>query len=207
MKLPRIHLILALALAGGLGAVAPTRHQGAGPTDYSSFSRFVSDRNIFDPNRVQRYTSSGRPRPVSRPRTPRSSSAPAFALVGTMSYEKGMFAFFSGNNEDLKKVLPAMEKIAGYTVTEIVPGRVTLESTNQPGKLRLKVGDVMRWENKKWELSGVEDVPTGESSSTTEAASPAAGSSEASAAAAATPAGEPSDVLKRLMEKRAKESQ
>jgi hypothetical protein len=84
---------------------------------------------------------------------------------------------------------------------------VTLESTNQPGKLRLKVGDVMRWENKKWELSGVEDVPTGESSSTTEAASPAAGSSEASAAAAATPAGEPSDVLKRLMEKRAKESQ
>jgi len=206
MKLMRtkIFFTLALVLAGG-GAFAQTRNQVPGPTDYAQFSRFVTDRNIFDPERQPRYTSSGQRRTIRTPRTPRSSSAPAFALVGTMNYEKGLFAFFSGNNDDLKKVLPAREKIAGYTVTEIAPGRATLEATNAPGQLHLKVGDVMRWESGKWELAGVEDVPTGESSRPTEAASPAAGGDNSTAAPAA--AGEANDVLKRLMEKRAKESQ
>jgi hypothetical protein len=203
MKPPRIKIILALALAGGLGAFAQSNNQVPGPADYGSFSRFVTDRNIFDPNRQPHYTSSGRIRPRTTTR-PHSSSAPAFTLVGTMSYEKGLFAFFSGNNEDLKKVLPAMEKIAGYTVTAIAPGRVTLETTNKQEKLELKVGDVMRQESGKWELAGTGDLPAGESSGTT--ATPGSSGGE-TPAAAPTPAGEPNDVLKRLMEKRAKETQ
>ena len=32
-------------------------------------------------------------------------NTPTFTLVGTMSYEKGMFAFFDGNQSNLRKVL------------------------------------------------------------------------------------------------------
>ena len=202
MKQPRTKIILALALAGGFAAFAQTNNGVPRATDYTTFSRFVTERNIFDPNRQPHYTSS-RTRVRTTTRT-HSSSAPAFTLVGTMSYEKGLFAFFSGNNEDLKKVLPVAEKIADYTVTQIIPGRVTLESADKKTTLHLRVGDVMRQENGKWEWSGSGEVPAGESISAPETSSSASGESSAAAAA---PASEPNSILKQLMEKRAKESQ
>ena len=201
MKLTRTKILVALVFAGGVGAFAQTNNNVPRATDYAAFSRFISDRNIFDPNRQPHYTSS-RPR-TTRPRTRPSPSAPAFTLVGTMGYAKGMFAFFSGNNEDLKKVLPVAEQIAGYTVADIVPGHVTLVSTNQE-KLQLVVGDMLRQENGKWALVGPGEVLVEESTSGTAASSPSG--SETSAAASAS-AAEPNDILKKLMEKRAKETQ
>ena len=201
MKLPRTKIILALALAGGTLASAQTNGVPRA-TDYAAFSRFITERNIFDPNRQPHYTST-RPRTRTTART-HSPSAPAFTFVGTMSYEKGLFAFFSGNNADLKKVLPVTEKIAGYTVAEIAPGRVTLESADQKQKLELKVGDVMREENGKWRLSGSGEVPAGDSTSAAETGSSSGGENPAAATSSAS---EPNDVLKRLMEKREKESQ
>jgi hypothetical protein len=192
----RNQLFFTLAVVTGVCAFAQSANQVPGPTDYAAFSRFVTDRNIFDSTREPHV--SGR-RIVSRPHS-HSSSAPAFALVGTMSYGKGIFAFFSGNSADLKKALLVSEKIAGYTVTEISYGRVTLESTNQTGKLELKVGDVMRQENGKWELAGQGEV-IAENGATENAGSATGNSSSASASAA------PNDILKRLMEKRAKENQ
>ena len=203
MKSPQTKIILALALAVAASAWAQTNgNQTPGPTDYAQFSRFVATRNIFDPNR-QPHSPSTRTRTTRTTRT-HSPSTPAFTLVGTMSYEKGWFAFFSGNSDELKQVLPAGKKIAGYTVTQVSQGRVTLAAADPKGNLQLRIGDVMRQENGKWELSGSGEVPAGDSSSTPEAAS--AASSE-SPAAASTPASEPNDILKKLMEKRAKESQ
>jgi hypothetical protein len=121
-----------------------------------------------------------------------------------MSYEKGLFAFFSGNSDELKQVLPVGKNFAGYTVTQVAQGRVTLAAADKKGNLELRIGDVMRQENGKWELSGSGEVPAGDSTGTPEAAS--APSSE-SPAAASSPADEPNDILKKLMEKRAKESQ
>lgn len=203
MKRPHMKIILALALAGGLVAFAQTNSDVPHATDYATFSRFVTERNIFDPNRQPHYSSSRTRTKTTTTRT-HSSSAPAFTLVGTMSYEKGLFAFFSGNNDDLKKVLPVAEKIADYTVTQIAPGRVWLESADQKQKLTLKVGDVMRQENGKWNWSGSGEVAAGESSST---AAPVSASSNDSGAAANNAASEPNDILKKLMEKREKESQ
>jgi hypothetical protein len=194
--------ILLAMLAGGSFASAQTNgNQTPGPADYAQFSRFVAERNIFDPNRQPHYTSSR-----TRTRTARthSPSTPAFTLVGTMSYEKGLFAFFSGNSDELKQVLPVGQKIAGYTVTQIAPGRVTLAAADQKGNLQLRIGDVMRQENGKWALSGSGEVPAGDSPSTPEAASAPSSDSPESAA---TPAGEPNEILRKLMEKRAKESQ
>jgi len=202
MKLTRTKFIwlAALVLAGG-GFAHAQSDKVPGPADYSSFSRFVTERNIFDPNRQPHYTSTR-----TRTRTTRthvSSSAPAFSLVGTMSYEKGMFAFFNGNNEELKKALPVSEKIAGYTVAQIAPGRVLLESTNRQEKIILNVGDVMRQDGGRWEMSGQGELSSGASTPAAVAGGTAGGESPAPAPSAAI--GQ-NDVLKRLMELRAKEN-
>ena len=200
MKATKMIFLVAFALTNAFVAGAQS-NRTPGATDYAAFSGFVTARNIFDPSRQPHYTST---RTSTRPRTHVSSSAPAFSLVGTMAYQKGMFAFFSGNSDELKKVLPVSQKIADYTVTQITQGHVTLESTNKSEKLELKVGDVMRQDSGKWALSGTDELPAG-----TGSAPAAAGSSPSSdtAAPAPSPALGQNDVLKRLMELRAKENQ
>jgi hypothetical protein len=208
MKTIRTILLLALALTT-LTAAAQTNKNIPDATDYAAFSKFVSERNVFDPTRQPHYTST-RTR-TTRPRTRTTSSAPAFTLVGTMSYEKGVFAFFNGNNSDLRVALELKGTIAGYTVTEILASRVVLEIADKKEKLELKVGDVMREENGKWELSGNGEMPSGSSSATPTTGS--SGSDNATATEAeATPSAPssssaPNDILKRLMELRAKENQ
>jgi len=202
MNISRTKIILALALASGGVAFAQTDSGIPRPADYASFSRFVTDRNIFDPNR-QPHSSSTRPH-TRTTRTRASLSAPAFTLVGTMGYQKGLFAFFSGNNDDIKKVLPVAGKIADYNVTQIVQGRVTLEATNKSEKFELKIGDVMRQENGKWALAGAAELPAG-----TVASEPSATSSSGNDNPAPAPSSAlgQSEVLKRLMQLRAKENQ
>ena len=207
MKITRTILLLALASAT-LTTEAQTNKNIPSATDYAAFSKFVADRNVFDPARQPHYTSS-RTR-TTRPRTRTSSSAPAFTLVGTMSYEKGVFAFFNGNNSDLRLALEIKGTIAGYTVKEISASRVILELTDKKERLELKVGDVMREENGKWELSANGEIPSGDSSSAT--TSSAGSDSSTTGEAEAIPrtpssTSAPNDVLKRLMELRAKENQ
>jgi hypothetical protein len=200
MKPTKIILLAAFALTNGFFVNAQSNGV-PGAADYPAFSGFVTGRNIFDPNREPHYTLT-HTRTHTHTHVPASS--PAFSLVGTMSYQKGCFAFFSGNNDELKKVLPVSGKIAGYTVTQIVQGRATLETTNQLEKLELKVGDVLRQENGKWALSDAGGLPAG-----TGSAVPETGGSPGGEKAAATPSpalGQ-NEVLKRLMELRAKENQ
>ena len=69
---PLILTLLALGLAGGSAAFAQS-NSVPGPADYNSFSRFITDRNIFDPNRQPHY--SGGTRPMLRIHTHISVSA------------------------------------------------------------------------------------------------------------------------------------
>jgi hypothetical protein len=202
MKLPNLKIYLALAamLAGGVGAFAQSNGV-PGATEYTKFSQFVTDRNIFDPNRVPHYYPTGRVRP-QRTRT-RSNSAPALTLVGTMSYEKGLFAFFNGNSSDLKKALQVAEKIAGYTIVEISPNRVKLETSDKNHQFEMKVGDAMQQVSGKWVFAGAGELP-GETGAT--------GATESSGSGNSTPAspasvGEPNEILKRLMQLKEKENQ
>ncbi len=128
-------------------------------------------------------------------------------LVGTMSYEKGMFAFFNGNSADLKKALRVAEKIADYTVTAISPNHVTLESTNKTQQFELKVGDGLRQENGKWVFSGAGELPAETGAAETTSASDGENSSGPGAIAAPSSASQPNEVLKRLMQLREKENQ
>jgi len=64
----KIILAALLALVGGITAQAQTGRNGVpGNGDYAQFNRFITDRNIFDPNR---YPRNGTPRTqVVRTRT------------------------------------------------------------------------------------------------------------------------------------------
>lgn len=177
-----------------------------GPTDYAAFSGYISVRNIFNPDRF----APSQPRPTQTTTRIRPVG-PAFSLVGIMSYEKGEFAFFDGNNDTLRKVLYATDtnRIAGYAVAEITHDAVQLQSADKKQTLQLKVGDVMRQNGDTWELDrqnalstgmggGVSPVPAALGNT----AAPEAGSPPA---AAPSPALQGNDILRRLMQQRQQE--
>jgi hypothetical protein len=121
--------------------------------DYSAF-KIVNERNIFNPHRYARSSRVRETRPTSK--------ADSFALVGTMSYEKGAFAFFDGSKSEFRKVVKPAEAIAGYTVTDIAPNSVRLAAgTNE---IELKIGNQMRREEEgEWRLGGRQETLAGTS--------------------------------------------
>jgi hypothetical protein len=163
---------------------AESSSTNAGPSvlDYAAF-RVVAERNIFDPNRSPRSTSA----PV-RPKTVES-----FTLVGTMSYEKGVFAFFDGTSSDYRKAVKTHDSIAGYSVVAISPDSVKLlRNTNL---LDLAVGVQMRRrDDGVWERS--ESATAYAATTTTTSSTP---SSEPAAS------GAESDILKKMMQRRERE--
>ena len=115
-----------------------------------------------------------------------------FALLGTMSYEKGRYAFFDGSGSDFRKVAKPEDTIAGFKISEVAPTCVKLLTTNGT-ILELCVGMQMKKrEDADWELAGKADAAEGSSSAST--------STTSSSASASTT--ESDDVLKRLMQRR-----
>jgi len=152
--------------------------------DYQSF-KIITDRNIFDPNRSSRT--------ARRTEAPRPAKIESFALVGTMSYENGTYAFFDGSGSSYRKGVKTGETIAGFKIAEISSDRVKLEANGH--EIELNVGMQMKKQDEgEWQLSG-----RAESFSTS---SPATTSTEKTDSA---PGGEDSDVLKKLMQKREQE--
>lgn len=180
-----LRMLALLAMLSGLPASAQPGNPPA-ITDYASF-RLIADRNIFDPNR---FPHTGRDR-----RTSVSRSAPAFALVGTMTYQNGMIAFFDGTDSDYRKVLSVNGTIAGYQVKAITLNGVTLASTNPP--VTLAVGAQMRFDGSQWQMAGRSELPA---TASAETESPAPDQS-----APPSSGGAVNDVLKRLMQQREKE--
>jgi len=179
----RLCALLALLLATGVVGHAQSTNAVARP-DYQSF-KIITDRNIFDPNRSSRG-----PRRTEGPRPARIES---FALVGTMSYENGTYAFFDGTGSSYRKGVKAGETIAGFKIADISSDRVKLESNGH--EIELNVGMQMKKQDEgEWQLSGrAESFGTPSPATTvTEKTDSASG-------------GEESDVLKKLMQKREQE--
>jgi hypothetical protein len=153
--------------------------------------RIISERNIFNPNRLAR--SNNRPPERERERGPEVRSE-SLSLVGTMSYEKGRFAVFDGSRSEFKKVVHLTGSIAGYTVADIAPGKVKLESTNaQPIELRVGM-QLKRREGDDWEVTA---APMAIQQSSTSSSNSSGSSGAASA--------EESEILKKLMQQREQE--
>jgi len=153
--------------------------------DFAAF-RIIPERNIFNPNRTSRGAAPVKTDPDKPPRVD------TFALLGTMIYEKGNFAFFDGSSSDYHKVLTPTNSIAGYTLKRVNPEGVQLE---KEGKIvELGVGQQMKkQEEGEWTISAA-----------TVAAQPT-NASNGSNTSTATSSGSENDVLKRLLEKREKE--
>jgi hypothetical protein len=163
----------------------------AGPValDYSAF-KIILERNIFDPNRYPRQ---------SRTPTRAPTRVDSLTLVGTMSYDKGEFAFFDGTSSDYKKALKLRDVIAGYKVTNITPTSVALASgTNE---LKLGVGmQLRREEDGPWQLSG-----QSQSYAATPASTSTSTNAVAATGAAPTSSAAESDIVKKLMQRRQQE--
>lgn len=213
MNSRRILSFLALILPFAFQAAAQGSHI-PGPDEYSSFPAFITDRNIFDPNR-QAHSSGTTHHHTTRHRTP--VSAPAFSYAGAMSYEKGLFAFFAGNDPDYRAVLTTNQSIAGYTVTAVTLTNVLLVSADGKQHQELKVGDMLRQDGTQWEYVPVAERPDTAwsppddnhraDSSSAPASTSADGSDNTAPAPSISADHAPNDILKRLMEQRQKENQ
>jgi hypothetical protein len=165
----------------GLNGGAGGTNGGPASLDYSAF-RAVAEKNIFDPNR-HGSTRAGPP----------PSRSDYFALVGTMSYEKGAFAFFDGTSADYCKAVRPEDAIAGYKVVEITPDAVKLaRNTNV---FQLSVGTQMRRrDDGSWQQVAASAADTASS-----------GSQSAVSSNDVPSTGADKEVLKRLMQRREKE--
>jgi hypothetical protein len=180
--------IMGLMLAECWAASAQQTNAPSRP-DYSYF-RIIADRNIFNPDRYPRRSRSSR-------RDSRGPAVDAFSLVGTMSYQKGTFAFFDGTSSDYRKVLKLDDAIAGYKVTEITPNGVTLKATDK--QIEMKVGSQMRHEDPGgWQLVSQNELPV-------EAAENSTTDTSSGSAAENSSVDEGNDVLKKLMQQREQE--
>lgn len=206
MKLKPIHF--GAVLAGLLAASQSLRAQShvPGPTDYDRFSRFITERNIFDPNRYPHRPGYVRPPSFSKP----SVRNPAFAFVGAMAYEKGMFAFFDGNKPDYRQALQISGKIANFTVADITLGGVTLVSADTTNYL--PVGYLMRQGNDGvWVTNGESEGFADQTGGSTPDQTTGSGGGTAAPASSSAPApassdANVSDVLKKLMQLRQQEN-
>jgi hypothetical protein len=156
-------------------------------TSFQAF-RVITERNIFNQNRGPRSAQQRNDGP-SRP----APKVHSLALVGTMSFAKGDFAFFDGTNPDYKKPVKIGEKIGEYQVKAISPSAVKV--ANEKEEFEIKVGQQLRREDEgPWQLAAG-GVAQGEESSS------------AGTDGSKSESGSPSEdeALKRLMEKRAKE--
>jgi hypothetical protein len=168
------------------------------PPDLTAF-RLISERNIFNPNRSKRTPASENRTARTARRTPRIETV---TLVGTLSYEKGDFAFFEGSLPGLSRAFNPGDVIAGFRIQEILHDRIVLNHNESTTILPLR-GQLRREDDAPWTVA---DTPTPEAPST-----PASATSATSTDPTATSSTEnqsernADEVLQRLLERRQRE--
>ena len=184
---------LALVFGSALLSSVAQQPPGSEPPDSSRF-KIISERNIFDPNRSVRVVRTDASEPAKQP------VIQSFTLLGTMSYEKGEFAIFGGSDSQFRKVLKMSDQIAGFSITAIEANQVQMEKAGNTVELRVGMG-MKRQDEGAWETTT--DTPRA-ASQPKESDSSSADSTKKGDPA---PAGEESDILKRLLERRRQEMQ
>jgi hypothetical protein len=143
MKLDRFHKIILAALLAAQNFLADAQTNTVAPTDYSTFAKFIANRNIFDPNREPGVIYVPRAsRPVTA--TPPPPRVPdSFSLVGVIGYGQGSmagtYAFFDGSSQQFRKTAKLNTSIATFKVADIAADSVTLVSGTN--KLILGIGE------------------------------------------------------------------
>jgi hypothetical protein len=142
MNLKRSYKIIFAAWFAAQSFLAGAQTNSAdAPVDYSSFSKFIADRNIFDPNRVPHEPNT----PVHVVHAP-VRVPDSFSLVGVIGYGEGrlagVYAFFDGSSLEYRKSAQVNDSIAAFKIAAIGPNSVTLTAgTNQTV---LRIGEQLR---------------------------------------------------------------
>lgn len=140
-----------MILLAGHGAASPTesdRSSLANPAsvreEYTNF-KLISDRNIFNSNRASRSAAGAQEQKTVQVET--------VALVGTLCYEKGPYAFFDGSSSEFRKVLETGQTIVGYKIAGITGNSVQLESGTNTVELHIGM-QLRREDQSQWHVSG-----------------------------------------------------
>lgn len=179
-------------------ASAATNRPASG-IEFPSF-QLIADRNIFNANRSARASR------APREPAPKAVVVETLALVGSMSYSKGDFAFFDGSSSEFRKVLKAGDAIAGFALKTIGRNSAQLEAEGKT--IELAIGSHLRRQDAgEWQLVAEAAPDSSSSSSNRESRSgsdSSSGSGDSSTPSAAT-GGDANDILQRLMKKREQE--
>lgn len=187
-------------------------------SSFDSF-RIVLDRNIFDPNRRARqpYTRpTPRPRPALPPPTERISLRGA--LIHETATSQVVVAFFDGSRSEYNATVKPGDTIGGFRAAAVGTSRVILEKDGR--RFDLPIGSGLRRQgDEPWEVVSASETSTSRApisrtpdttatSGTARVDSSSASGSGGSGGAATTQESSgdsPSEVLKRLMERRRQE--
>lgn len=172
----------------------PEAGRSGGTPDLSAF-RIIVDRNIFNASR-----SGGRPNPVRASRRP--ARVETLALVGTLEVGTNRIAFFDGSDRQFRQAARPGDRVAGLTVEAIHFDKVYVMQDTQ--RWELPVGRALRREDEgEWRLAEAVGLAAAEPSGPVELGN-GGGSTAASPPAVS---GEAAEVLRKLMERRAREEQ
>jgi len=189
----------------------PAQTSGSKDTSYNADAyRLVRTVNIFDPERRPIRTE----QPVTRSETYSGPRRSYITLTGTMVETEGRsMAFFSGSQSDFSRVVSVNGKIGDFLLKGVSSTHVDLERDGKP--VVLVVGKQMALDGTNITISAApapdetaaagapqapSSTPPGESSDG------AADSKPAPAAPAAGPPTDKAEILKRMMERRQKET-
>ena len=111
----------------------------------------IPERNVFNANRNAAAA------PVTAPaRPPKPPTVEAFALLGTMSSERGAVAFFDGTSTTYRKAAETGDKLGNYTIAAIEHDSVNLTAGDRELCLPLKM-QLRREGQGEWLLAELPD--------------------------------------------------
>ena len=185
--------LMGLRCAGMLPLAALSAENGKG---YEAF-KIVRTRNIFDPNRKPVRVEP--PPRASTPPRPRSST---FTLTGTMVREGRSLAFFGGSRSEFSKVISVGDSVANYKIAAIEPGQVELEREGK--KVTLAIGKPFTIESAPGAAAEPDEPEAPAEGTKTEGTE---GTKPPDAPAPPTGGDAKSEIIRKMMEKRAKEKE
>ncbi len=184
----------AIHATNAVPSAAPAPAEAPRPDSFEAF-KIIAQRNIFDPNR----SAPGRA-PRVREEAPKPVRIDFLTLLGSMSYEKGQFAFFDGTRPEYRKSVKAGDSIAGYKVAAVLPNEVSLEAEGKT--VSVPVGaQLKRLDDGEWKLNAVVESFGGASPSPETPSSSGSSSTETKTDSS----GGESDALKRMLMRRQQE--
>lgn len=148
--------------------------------------RIIGDRNIFNANRSGRRDRSGEEQPAR---------VDMLSFVGTIQYAKGFFALFDGSQPGFRKGFRVGESVGEFKIAKVSADRVELERDGKTITLAVSQ-QLRRAEGGDWTLIGA-DIARAEAQ---------AAAARQQAAATPTIPADASDTVRRMMERRMKES-